>query len=151
MAYTNESGRRQILDDTADAATSLALAIAILGEAYEHLDDQSAERMEDWLFRPVQAAYGLLKRTRTEFADRYGLVAGDVGAPSAGLPADPRLLVERAGDAAQAADEALAELQDTLLPVEVGDQPLRAALARVRTLIAPVPGQSAEFIRGFGR
>ena len=151
MSYTTESGRRQILEDTGEAAASLGLALGVLGDAYEHLDDQAAERMEDQLFRPVQSAYGLLKRTRTEFAGRVGLVAGEVRSAPAGLPAEPRQLIERAADAAQAADEALAELQDTLLPVEVGDQPLRAALSQVRTLIAPVPGHGSEFLRTLGR
>ena len=151
MSYTTESGRQQILEETGAAAASLGLALSVLGDAYDHLDDQAAERMEDLLFRPVQSAYGLLKRTRTEFAGRVGMVAGEVDEPTAALPADPRRLIERAADAAQSADEALAELQDTLLPVEVGDQPLRAALAQVRTLIATVPAHGNDFLRTFGR
>jgi hypothetical protein len=37
-----------------------------------------------------------------------------------------------------AADHILAELQDSLRPVEVGDPELRAGLAEVRTLLADV-------------
>jgi hypothetical protein len=151
MSYTNEAGRRQILDDSGEAEQSLGFALAALGDAYEHLDDQSAERMEDLLFRPAQSAFGLLKRTRTEFAARYGLDAGELMPAPAGLPADPRAMLERTADAVASADELLAELQDSLLPVEVGDQPLREGLSRVRSLIAPVPAACGEFVRTIGR
>jgi hypothetical protein len=151
LSYTNESGRIQILNDAATAVDDLAVAIAGLGEAYEHLDDQSAERMEDQLFRPLQAAYGQLKRTHADFAARYGLPGREFHPADPGLPADSRILIERAADSAEAADSTLAELQDSLLPVEVGDELLRAGLARARTLIAPVPAACRQFIRTLGR
>jgi len=151
MSYTSESGRLQILEDAAVAADELGVALAALGEAYEHLDEQSAERMEDELFRPLQAAYGQLKRTHSEFAARYGLPSRTFASASPGLPADPRVLLGRVADSAQTADATLAELQDSLLPVEVGDEPLRTGLARVRTLIAPLPNLANRFIRTVGR
>jgi cobalamin-dependent methionine synthase I len=151
MSYTTESGRTQILDDSADAADGLSRAIAALGDVYDDLDEQTAERMEDQLFRPLQAAYGQLKRTRTEFAARHGLTERTLRQGTPGLPADPRQTLERVADEVEAADAALAELQDSLLPVEVGDQPLRAGLSQVRTLIGPVPAAADEFIRTLGR
>ena len=151
MSYTTESGRTQILDEAAAAADELSIALAALGEAYEHLDEQSAERMEESLFRPLQAAYGLLKRTHAEFAARSGLPGRQFAAAAPGLPGDPRQMVEHAAESAEQADGTLAELQDSLLPVEVGDEALRSGLSRVRVLIGPVPTAAASFIRTFGR
>ena len=45
----------------------------------------------------------------------------------------------------------LAELQDSMMPVEVGDPELRAGLAEVRELVAGVRVQGREFLRTFGR
>jgi hypothetical protein len=151
MSYTTESGRTQILNDAAAAADDLAVAIGALGEAYEHLDDQSAERMEDLLFRPLQAAYGQLKRTHTEFSARHGLPEGSFRPAPIGAPGEARAMLERAADAISQADGTLAELQDSLLPVEVGDQPLRAGLSGVRSLISPLPGRCDQFVRTIGR
>jgi hypothetical protein len=151
MSYTTESGRTQILDDSGAAGNDLGRAIADLGEVYDQLDDQSAERMEDQLFRPLQAAYGQLKRTRTEFAARHGLSESALRQAGPGPVADSHQILERVADAVESADSALAELQDSLLPVEVGDRELRAGLSQVRTLIAPVPGATDEFIRTLGR
>ncbi len=151
MSYTSESGRTQILEDAAAAASDLNEALAALGEAYEHLDERAADRMEDELFRPLQAALGQLKRTLAAFAQRHGLVEPEVRDALEPAPGHPRELLDRAGEAAARADEALAELQDSLLPVEVGDQPLREGLAAVRTLIAPVPARAESLVRTFGR
>ncbi len=43
--------------------------VAWLGSAYEQLDDQQADRLEEQLFRPVQRAYGRAKRTHAQFGD----------------------------------------------------------------------------------
>jgi hypothetical protein len=151
MSYTNESGRLQILEDGAAAASDLGVALAAFGEAYEHLDEQTAERAEDALFRPLQAAYGQLGRTLSEFAHRYGLSDRAPARAVEPAPGDARVLLERVADAIAASDETLAELQDSMLPVEVGDQALREGLSGVRSLIAPLPAVCERFIRGFGR
>lgn len=151
MSYTAQSGREQILQDVASAAQDLGSALASLGEAYEHLDDQAAERMEDELFRPLQAAFGQLKRTHEEFAQRYRLQGRDFPPAPVPLPGDPRHLFERAAESIRAADETLGALQDSLLPVEVGDEALRAGLSRVRVLISPLPPASARLVRTIGR
>jgi hypothetical protein len=151
LSYTNESGRMQILDDAGAAADELSTALAILGEAYEQLDERTADHVEEIVFRPLQAAYGQLKRTHAEFATRFALPTRTFAVADPGLPADVRVLLERVADAAQAADDALAELQDSLLPVEVGDTELRAGLSRTRTLIAPVPAACDELVRTLGR
>src|SRR5579872_1978114 len=124
MAYTTEEGRTQILADSGDAVEQLSIAIAALGEAYEHLDEQAGDRMETELFRPLQSAYGQLKRTHGEFARRVGLPGREFPPAPPPAPQDPRTSLEHAADAIQAADEMIAELQDSLLPVEVGDQQL---------------------------
>jgi hypothetical protein len=62
-----------------------------------------------------------------------------------------REFVETASDAVSEADELLADLQDSMLPVEVGDAELRAGLAEVRELLSPLPDRAAQLLRGFGR
>jgi hypothetical protein len=151
MGYTTEEGRTQILDDAAAAVDQLSIAMAALGEAYEHLDEQAGDRMETRLFRPLQSAYGQLKRTHSEFAQRAGLPGRDFPTAPPPAPEDPRASLEHAADAIQAADDLLAELQDTLLPVEVGDQELRSGLSGTRSLIASLPEACDDFIRTLGR
>ena len=49
------------------------------------------------------------------------------------------------------ADARLAQLQDSMRPVEVGDAELRAGLSEVRRLVADVPRRASELVRGLGR
>jgi hypothetical protein len=49
------------------------------------------------------------------------------------------------------ADNALATLQDSMLPVEVGDPELRAGLADLRGLVGNVARQAREVVRTIGR
>jgi hypothetical protein len=151
MGYTTEEGRTQILDDAAAAVGQLSIAVAALGEAYEHLDEQAGDRMEAVLFRPLQGAFGQLKRAHSEFAQRSGLPSRDFPAAPTRAPEDPRASLEHAADAIHSADEIIAELQDSLLPVEVGDQQLRSGLSGTRTAIAQLPEACDEFIRTLGR
>jgi hypothetical protein len=151
MSFTNEEGRRQLLDEVDGSVVELALALACLTEAYEALDEDTADRLEAEMFRPVQAAYGRVRRARSEFAERYGL-GGDVEpAPTAVGVEDTRRYIERAVEAAEAADRQIAELQDSMLPVDVGDSEVRAGLAETRTLIAEVPAQGRRLLRTLGR
>jgi len=153
MSYTNREGRRELLEATAEAAEAIGIALAALGEAYELVDDDTADRLEQELFAPVQAAYGRAKRSHAEFAARHGLEAlpfaatPEPGAPSAGASG----YVEQAVEAVERADDILSELQDSMLPVEVGDPELRAALADVRTRLGKVPGRAHELLRTLGR
>jgi hypothetical protein len=152
MTYTMAQGREQLLDSVARAIEDLGLALAALGEAYEQLDEQSAETLERELFRPVQIAYGRAQRTYSEFAKRHDLPSrtfqpASPGAPSQGVKG----FMEHAVDAVSRADGALATLQDSMLPIEVGDPELRAGLEGVRTLIGDVRGRARELVRRFGR
>jgi hypothetical protein len=151
MSYTTADGRRQVLDELAEAADQIGVALAALGEAYEHMDERSADRLEEELFRPVQASYGRAKRTHTDFAGRHGLPVHAFEQPGVLLPTDARGSIERAVDALGRADETLSTLQDSMLPVEVGDPELRAGLSEVRELISPVPGRAREVVRTLGR
>jgi hypothetical protein len=151
MSYTTADGRRQVLDELAEAADQIGVALAALGEAYEHMDERSADRLEEELFRPVQASYGRAKRTHTDFASRHGLPVHTFEQPGVRLPTDARGSIEHAVDALGSADERLSTLQDSMLPVEVGDPELRAGLSEVRELIAPVPGRAREVLRTLGR
>src|ERR1700759_4210908 len=54
MAYTTAEGRQQLLGDLARAIEELNVGLAALGAAYEALDERSADRLEEQLFRPVQ-------------------------------------------------------------------------------------------------
>jgi hypothetical protein len=152
MAYTSAEARRQLLDDLAQAVDEIALALATIGSAYERLDEHAADQLEEQLFRPVQAAYGRARRTHAEFAERHGLPGRAFAPRSAGLESqDARALLERAADAARAADDAIAELQDSMLPVEVGDTELRAGLSEVRTLLGELPPRARRLVRTIGR
>ena len=68
-----------------------------------------------------------------------------------GLTRGVREFVETAADAVSEADELLAELQDSMMPVEVGDAELRAGLAEVRERLGPLPDRAQALLRGFGR
>jgi hypothetical protein len=152
MTYTTADARQGLLDTVAVAIEQLGLALAALGEAYEQLDEQSAERLESELFRPVQIAYGRAQRTYAGFAERHSLPArtfapATPGAPSSGA----RGFIDSAVDAVSSADHALSELQDSMAPVEVGDAELRDGLREVRELIGHLSASARGFVRTLGR
>jgi hypothetical protein len=152
VTYTAADARQQLLDTVATATEELGLALAALGEAYEHLDEHSAERLEEDLFRPLQAAYGRAQRTHREFGVRHELPTrtfqpASRRAPSTGVKG----LLDEAVAAAGKADTALAALQDSMLPIEVGDAELRAGLQEVRALLSDLSRRSRELVRTFGR
>jgi hypothetical protein len=151
MSYTTADGRQQVLDELATSTDQIAVALVALGEAYERVDEQTGDRLEEVLFRPVQLAYGRAQRTHARFASAYRLPERTFATPNPGLPTDPRHAIEHAAEALRTADETLATLQDSMLPVEVGDPELRAGLAAVRDLIAPLPARSREVVRTLGR
>lgn len=152
MTYSTAEARQQALDMIAAAIDEMGVALACIGEAYEQLDEHSAERLEAELFRSVQAAYGRAKRTYAGFAERSGLGArafdaAPVPAPSSGAKG----LIEAAAEAAGRADQALVELQDSMLPVEVGDAELRAGISQVRELLGNMRPRARELVRTLGR
>src|SRR3954453_23903456 len=152
MAYTTVEGRQELLDALAGAIEQIGLARASLGAAYEQLDESTADRLEEELFGPVQVAYGRAKRTHSGFAQRHGLPAAEFtpapqGRPSTGV----RGFIDSAVDSVGEADAVLAELQDSMMPVEVGDPELRAGLAEVRELLGEVRARAREFTRTLGR
>jgi hypothetical protein len=152
MAYSTAEARGDLLDALATATDELALALANAGAAYELLDEASGERLEEALFRPVQHAYGRARRAHSGFAGRVGLPGRDFAQPNPGVPSTGvRGLLERSADAILTADSELAELQDSMLPVEVGDPELRADLADVRERLAPLEAATATFMRSYGR
>jgi hypothetical protein len=152
MAYTAANARQQVLDVLAQAADEIGVALAALGEAYELLDERAAGQLEEKLFGPVQAAYGRAKRTHSEFAGRHDLpthafTSQTPGAPSGGAKG----FIERAVTAASQADGELATLQDSMLPVEVGDPELRAGITEVRESLGHVRGSARDLLRVLGR
>jgi hypothetical protein len=152
MTYTTAEARQQVLDALAAAADEIAFSLAFLSEAYEHLDEYAAERLEEELFQPIQAAYGRTKRLHAAFAERYELPGRTFQSPSPVAPSSgTKGLVEAAVAAAGRADGVLIELQDSMLPVEVGDVELRAGLAEVRELVGGVRSRARELVRRLGR
>jgi hypothetical protein len=152
MAYTTAEARQDLMDGLSEAANQLALASACLAEAYEQLDERSADRLEEEIFRPVQTAFGRAKRTYTRFASRHSLPADALAPADPGLPSQGAAgFIERATEAAGAADHALSELQDSMLPIEAGDEELRSGITAVREALAGVSGSAREFLRGLGR
>jgi hypothetical protein len=152
MAYVTAEAQQQLLDTVAEATDEIAVALAALGAAYEQLDEQSADRLEEELFRPVQLAYGRARRTHAGFAERSGLPSRTLEPATAGLASQGvKGYVEGAVEAAGEADRILAELQDSMLPVDVGDTELRAGLAEVRELLDTLRGRARRFVSLFGR
>jgi hypothetical protein len=152
VGYTTSELRQELLDSLARAASELGFASACLAEAYEQLDEHSAERLEEECFRPVQMAFGRAKRTHSGFADRSGLQAAAFEQRPTGLASQgPAAFIERAVEAVGAADRELAGLQDSMLPVEAGDAELRAGLKAVRESLGALPRNAREFLRGLGR
>lgn len=152
MAHSDADARQQLLDTVAAATDAIARALGALGEAYEQLDEYNADKLEEELFRPVQHAYGRAKRTHAEFAGRHGLPT------RAFQPAPPGLastgvkgFVEHALQDVGEADATLADLQDSMLPVEFGDAELRAGLSEVRRLLGDLPGRVRRFVSVLGR
>jgi hypothetical protein len=152
VTYATSDAQQGLLDTVAIAIDQLALALAALGEAYEQLDEQSGDRLERELFRPVQVAYGRGQRTYASFAERRRL---DARSFEPAVPAAPatgaRGLIDSATQSVLDADATLSELQDSLAPVEVGDGELRDGLREVRELLAPLAGRSRELVRTLGR
>lgn len=151
MSYVAAEARQELLDAIADAADDVAFALAALGEAFDALDEPTGDRLEEQLFRPVQHAYGRLKRTHTEFAGRFDLPTAEFPPANQPAPARPGALIEDAAEAVWEADDKLATLQDSMKPIEVGDAELRAGLAETRQQLARVGDQAEAFVRTLGR
>jgi hypothetical protein len=152
MAYVTAQARQELLDTIARATDEIGKALGAVGEAYEQLDEQTADRLEDELFKPIQGAYGRARRTHSEFATRHELPTRTFAPAALGHGnASVRDQIEDAADAADEADAILADLQDSMMPVEVGDPELRAGLSEVRRLLGEIPGATDRFVRVLGR
>jgi hypothetical protein len=152
MAYTAEEARAALLDDLAAAIELLAFALACTAEAYDELDERTADALEEEMFRPLQGAYGRARRTSSEFAQRYGLPSGAFEPTSPGTHTnDPRVYLDRAVEATEQADHRIAELQDSMMPVEVGDTELRSGLSEVRSTISELPARGRRLQHVLGR
>lgn len=153
MTYVSTEAQQGLLDTFAEAIEEIGVALANLGDAYEQLDEVNADRLEEDLFRPVQLAFGRAQRTHADFAARHGLESrafaprGHPGAPSRGAKG----FLEAGVEAVAVADGVLARLQDSLMPVEVGDAELRAGLAEVRRLLDDLSARTRRFVSHLGR
>jgi hypothetical protein len=149
---TTAEAREELLDRLGRAIEAIGFALTSLGSAYEQLDQFKADELEEKLFQPAQRAFGRAKRIHTEFATRHGVTSRKLESSSAGLPSiGAKAFIENAVTAVGRADVALSELQDSLLPVEVGDPELRAGLAELRELLAGFDERARELVRTLGR
>jgi len=152
MAYVTAEARQRLLDDFAEAIDEIGAALAALGGAYELLDEHTADRLEEQLFRPIQVAYGRAQRTHAGFAERYGLQGRKFTPATPGVASQGvKSFLETAVEAVGEADTILAEIQDSMMPVEVGDPELRAGLAEVRELVGHLRARARELVRTLGR
>ena len=152
MPYTSAEARQELLDSLGAATEEIGFALAALGAAYEQLDEQNADRLEEVLFGPVQVAFGRAKSTYTAFAERHGLPGRTFESASPGLPSTgAKGFIDSAVGAAANADGTLAGLQDSGLPAEVGDVELRAALRDIRALLGDVRKNALALERTLGR
>src|SRR3954465_1368627 len=105
MSYIAAEARQELLDTLGEAIDEIAASLASLGAAYEQLGTAPADRLEEELFRPVQAAYGRAKRTHAGFAQRHGLPGRTFTPATPGLPSTGvRGFLDNAVDAASEAD-----------------------------------------------
>jgi hypothetical protein len=153
MTYTSHEGRERILRESGEAAAALLGSIEALGAAYEALDDNAAQDLESRLYDPVGRAAKTLLATAAAFAQRCDEpFERPVAKHFAGGREDgPRQYVDAAVALVGEADALLAELQDSLLPIEVGDAPLREGLAATRRTVASLPQAARELERTLGR
>jgi hypothetical protein len=152
MAWGSAEGRQELLDTIVEATDEMAIAVASLGAAYERLDEPTADRLEEELFRPLQLALGRAKRAHEAFAARHSLPEHKFAAGSPGqASARPKASIERAVDAISRADGTLATLQDSPMALELGDVELRAGLADVRELIGGFGQRARGLLRTLGR
>lgn len=152
MAYVTAQAQQELLDAVAAAADQIGIALVELGEAYEHVDDFTGERLEGELFGPIQKAYGRAKRTHTAFAEAHDLPVRSFPSATPGHPSQGvKGFVESAVAAAGRADATLVTLQDSMMLVDVGDADLRAGIAEVRRILHEIPGRARLFVRTLGR
>ena len=152
MTYSAAEGRQELLDTLAGAASRIGSALGSLGEAYEQLDEQTADRLEEELFGPAQKAFGRAQRTHAAFAERHGLPAGSFETQSSGLPSGgARGYIDDAVASLSEAGASLASLQDSPLLPEVGDVELRAGVTELRGLVDDLPRRAGELVRTLGR
>lgn len=152
MTYTNSEGRKKVLGDVAIAIEQIAVSLAALEAAYEQLDEGHGDELEARIFRPAQLAYGRAKRTHREFSTRSNLPARTFEPTGPGSQSQSvQTLIDRAAYAAAQADQTISTLQDSMLPVEVGDQELRAGLAQTREALAAIPIGARDLVRVVGR
>jgi len=152
MSQLDSQARAELLGEVAAVIEALGRALALISEAYDHLDENAAAQLEGSLFKPVQRAYGRARRAAAEFAKRHGLAAPAPAEASVPLPSSaPRELIERALGELAAADEGIVAMQDRDLYVELSDQQLRLSLAEVRGALEAADRAGRALARTVGR
>jgi hypothetical protein len=152
MTESNLHAREELLESLRAPIDHLGRALALLGEAYDHLDEQQAEALESSLFKPLQRGYGRAKRAVRDFAARHDQPAPGLAEQSAPLPATGvKALVEAAVAEVEEAEGAIVTLQDSLVLLDLGDQELRGQLAEVRQALEEARNGSRVFLKTLGR
>ena len=155
MAYVTSEARQELLDEVARATDGSAsrwrrsaLPTSSSTSADRRPAGGAAVPARAGRVRPRPAHLCRVRRAPA------GSPAATFAAPqSAGLPSQGvRGFIERAsGRGRRGADVILADLQDSMRPVEVGDAELRAGLAEVRELLGDGAREARELMRMFGR
>ena len=152
MTYTTAQAREQLLRERCPGDRRDRLRARVPGRGVRAARRTERRPARGGAVPPVQVAYGRAQRTYNEFAARHEPPGSEVrtapsGAPSHGVKG----FLDGAVDGVARADGTLATLQDSMLPVEVGDPELRAGLEEVRKLLGEVPGRARQFVRTLGR
>jgi hypothetical protein len=91
-------------------------------------------------------------QAQARLAEWYALPRREFELPSPGLSSQGvGAFVERAVTASTDANRTIAELQDSMLPIESGDAELRTGLSDVRELLDRLPAGARQFLRTLGR
>jgi len=152
MEPLDRSARLRLLEGLAAQTERLARALAQLGEVYDHLDERRAEDLEERLFKPLQRAYARAQRAVGDYAAGNGLPTPSVAPAPPPLPAaGVRELVARALAELEEADAGMVAIQDDDLYPEISDQPLRAAIGEIRSILAGCAQAGRELLKEFGR
>ena len=153
MTYSTNDARIGLLGELAAAIEALARAFALLGAAYELVDEGTGDRLEEQLYGPTQKAYASLRRTHAAYAQEYDMRPQTFDSPdleSHGR-AQPREVIEGAIEALEEADAILVEIQDSGLGVEAGNQKSRAGVSDVRRQLDPLQGRAETMLGLLGR
>ena len=148
---TTAEAREELLERLGRAIEAIGFALTSLGAAYEQLDQFKADELEEKLFQPAQRAFGGRSAPTRSSQRATGSRAGSSSQHRPACRRSARRRSSRTPSPRSGERTSLSELQDSLLPVDVGDPELRAELAELRELLAGFDERACELVRTLGR